>query len=1152
MLRTLILTALFVAALFSQDPRGAILGRVTDSSGALIAEVEVHVRNRDTGVTASTKTNAAGNFNIPFLLPGFYTVTAELTGFKRFEREGVEVRVSESIEVNPSLEIGAVTETMQVTAESPVLVTTDASQGTVVNERAVMELPLMGGNPVELALLDPAIMNETDLRERRASMTSASSSFSSMGSGSFKNEFQIDGVSNTFAEGNANSRVAFNPPASSIGQFKIMTNPFDASVGNSMGAVVNVSTKSGTNRLTGEAHYFVRNCAFDASDFFNKKNNAPKPVYQDNRFGFSVGGPVFLPKVYSGKNRTFWFYTWEKNPYTVPSTFTSTVPTAAERTGDFSALLSVAARYQIYDPSSTRPAASNRYQRDPFPGNIIPASRFDKAGYNLANLYPLPNQPGTVDGINNYYNGSSAAKNLEDYSVHLARFDHAFSESHRLFVRVHYDYWDERKMRWYDAGIQGIHLNRINRGIALDDVFLITPNLVLNVRYGITQQDFTEFRESRGIDLATLGFAPGLTGLIDSSRATLPRVNPDTFSDYSTWEKGDGANTSLTHNTSFNFTTQRGIHGIRFGGDFRVYRAFENRYPLETAPQLNFTSTYTRGPSDTSGASPIGQDLVSMLLGIASGSMERSATFALQNLYFGAFFQDDIKLTRRLTLNLGLRYEIELPLTERYDRLVAGFAFDEASPIEAAARANYARSPIPELSVDRFRASGGLLFAGQTQAGRSPFIGEKNNFLPRVGLAFQLSPKTTIRTGYGIYYGTIGVNGTDPIQDGFSQSTPIQPTLDNGQSYQALASNPFPNGLLAAPGHAGGLETYLSQAISFHNLYRKQPYSQRWTMGAQQLLPAQIMVDASYVGNRGARLGVTRQLSPIPRQFLSTSPSRDQAVINSLNATFPNPFYGLGPFYTQTISRANLLREYPQFSTVSTSEPIGYSWYHSLQVRASRRMSRGFTVTAGYAFSKSMEATSFLNETDPMPYETLSASHRPHRITLNGIWEIPIGRRKTFFQHLPAPVEALVGNWQLSGVVIRQAGPPLLWGNFIFNGDPNTIALPKGERDVDRWFNTDAGFNKVSGQALQYNIRTFPMRLASLQADGQSQWDFSASKSFRLRERSQLRFRAQCFNIMNHVNFGTPNVNATNTAFGRITATQGRPRTFQFSLALNF
>ena len=1104
--RIVAILLLLTALASGQDPRGTILGRVEDSTGAVIAGIEVRAVNRATGVAASARTNTAGSFNLPFLLAGVYTVTAEMPGFKRFVRDNVEVRVAESVELRLVMEIGAVSETVEVTAESPLLTTTDASQGTVVDERAVMELPLLGGNPVELALLDPAIMNETDLRERRASMTNASSQWSAMGGGSFRNEFQIDGVSNTFAEGNARARVAFNPPTSAIGQFKIMTNPFDAAAGNTLGAVLNVATKGGTNKYRGEAHWYARNRAFDCNDFFNNRNGTQRPVYQDNRFGFSYGGPVRIPRLYHGRNKTFFFYTWEANPYTVPQTSTQTVPTAAERQGDFSALLDLpnGARYQIYNPYTTRRSETNpnRFVRDPFPGNILPKSLFNPAGYALANLYPLPSRPGNIDGIDNYYNGSSAVKNREDYYVHLARIDHAFSESHRFFVRVHYDFWEEHKLRRFDTDplIQGIVLKRINRGAALDDVILLGPNLVLNVRYGITQQEFPEYRESRGTDLAALGFSRELTRLIDPARATIPRVAPSDYSAYSTWEKGDGTNTSLTHNANATMSTQRGSHSLRWGADFRVYRAFENRFALETSPQFNFAQTYTRGPNDNSAASPKGQDLASMLLGIPTGgSMERPATFALQNLYFGAFLQDDLKLTRALTVNLGLRYEIESPLTERFDRLVAGYAFDTPNPIDAQARANYARSPIPEIDPAQFRAMGGILFAGETAAGRSPFRTEKNNLLPRIGLAWAVNSKTTVRTGYGIYFGTIGVNGTDPQQYGFSQSTPIQSSLDSGQTYEASVSNPFPGGLLEAPGRSGGLRTYLSQAIVYHNLNRKQPYSQRWTFGVQRTLPWDFMAEASYVGNRGTRLGVNRQVNPLPRQYLSTAPLRDQAVINYLGEVFNNPFFGLGPFYTRTITRANLLRPYPHFGNITTEEPVGYNWYHSLQIRAARRL-RSFTSTFGYAFSKLMDATSFLNETDPLPYEVISGSHRPHRLTASGVWEVPVGRGRRYLRRMPAAGQLVLGGWQFSAIVMRQAGPPLAFGNIPFAGDIKDIPLPKSQRNVDRWFNTEAGFFTSTAFNLASNIRAFPPYFASVQADGQAKWDLSLTKSFRLRE----------------------------------------------------
>ena len=1155
---TLLYLAVLAASLCAQDPRGTIVGRVTDKTDAVLADIEVRATNQATGVVNAGRTTSAGDYRISFLLPGTYNVSAEAHGFKKFVRQNVEVRVTETVEVPVIMELGAVTETVQVTAETPLLNTADASQGTVVEDIAVTELPLLGGNPVEFALLDPATMNETDMREHRASMTNADSQWSSMGGGAFNNEFQIDGVSNTFADGTGHARVAFNPPSSAIGQFKIVTNPFDASAGNTLGATVNVSTKSGTNQIHGEGHYFGRNNFFDTMDFFSNRNNAPQNIYQDNRYGGSLGGPVEIPKLYHGKNRTFFFYAWEENRYSTPQSFTGTVPTAAERNGDFSALLALSTanpnRYQIYDPFSTKPNGSGLYTRDPFPGNIVPQSRFDKAGFNLANLYPLPNSPRTqlVDGTQNYY---SQSRSDELYYVHIVRLDHAIGQNQRLFVRVDYDFWDEHKNK-YMPGILGIVLNRINRGVALDDVVVLGPNLIMHLRYGFTEQDFPEHRISLGTDLGKLGFSSNLTNLIDPSRMTLPRVSPSTFSQYAAWETGDGANTALTHDLNADLSTQRGMHSLRGGLGFRLYRAFGSRYQYETAPDLTFGTSYAVGPLNTSGASPIGQDLASMLMGIAtSGTMQHQASSALQNPFLSWFVQDDIKLRPTLTVNLGLRYELEWPMTERYDRMVTGFAFDQTNPIDAAARAAYAKStnPVKELPLTDFRLNGGLLFAGQTANGRSLFPIHPTNFLPRIGMAWQPLRHTTVRAGYGIYYGTIGVNSTIVQQAGFSSSTPLQATVDNGQSYRALVSNPFPTGLLPVTGSSGGLSTYLGQGISFYDPNKQLPYSQRWTLAVQQLLPAQILLEASYVGNRGTHITTSRNINSTPLQYLSTSTARDTTTNNYLTATVPNPLYGLGPVFTSTtISRANLLIPYPEFGAITMYDAQGFNWYHSLQIRATRRMSHGVTANMGYVWSKTMEAVAYLNSADPRPYRTLSASDRPHRLTGSVVWQLPVGRRRAYFSHMPSVLEGILGNWQFSGVVMRQAGPPLTWGNIIFNGNPDDIMLPKDERTVDHWFNTKAGFNTNSSLQLVNNVRYFPMRLSSVRADGQAKWDVSMAKNFRITERFEFKLRTQCFNIMNHPNFAGPNVTTTSTAFGTVTSTVGMPRTFQVAMTMQF
>ena len=519
----LLLALLMVAALaLAQDPRGIILGSVSDSTGAVIAGAQVRATNLATGVAITGQTNEQGRFTLPYLLVGTYTVAAELPGFKRATQDGIQVRVGETTEIRIKLEIGDVSETVEVTGEAPILDTTTPSLGQVLDERRVTELPTLAGNAFELALLTPGVMNGTNLRDRKPAFNNGGSQISTDGSGTYNNEFQIDGVSNTFADGNRRARVAFSPPQTAIQEFKMQTSTYDASIGHTLGSVVNVSTKSGTNQLHGEAHWFVRNNAFDAPNFFNNKNGTPIPVYQDNRYGASAGGPVFIPKFYDGKNKTFWFYAWEGNKWIVPQNFTGTVPTALERVGDFSELLAVGAQYQIYDPYSITPEGNGRFRRQPVANNIIPQSQVDTVGANLAALYPLPTSRGTSDFRNNFFNGN--LRSLEDYYVHIARVDHNFSENYRLFVRVHYDFWEEDKNDHFNNRINGVILNRINRGVALDQVFMFTPTFLLNFRYGFTNQEFPERRVTQGYDLASLGFSSNVTSLIDGSLATVPRV----------------------------------------------------------------------------------------------------------------------------------------------------------------------------------------------------------------------------------------------------------------------------------------------------------------------------------------------------------------------------------------------------------------------------------------------------------------------------------------------------------------------------------------------------------------------------------------------------------------------------------------------------
>jgi hypothetical protein len=1147
-----LISVLLAAPLWAQDARGTIAGRVVDSTGAVIPNADVRVMNVATGVVAATKTNEAGLYTAPHLVPGTYSVTAELAGFKKFTRENVQVRISDRIDLEIVLEVGDVGESIEVTAEVPLLATSEASLGQTVDERRVNELPLFAGNAMDLVHLAPGIMNGTDMRLRKAPFNNAPSQFSADGGGNYNNEFTIDGVSNTYSDGTS-PRVAFSPPAAAIAEFKVQTAPFDASIGHTQGALVNVATKGGTNELHGSAWWWLRHSKLDAPTVFQNRSGQKLPIYQDNRYGFASGAPIYIPKVYDGRNKTFWFFTWEANKFGDPNVgaSTSTVPLEAWRGGNFAGLP------QLYDPTTIAPAPGGRYSRQPLPNNIMPASRIDPVASKILDLYPLPNAGGIAD---NYF---LSGKALEDYWTTLGRFDHAFSDRHRLFVRFHRDWWEEDKNRSFGNDVNGIILNRTNRGLALDDVYVFSPDFLVNFRYGFTQQDFPQRRTSKGFDLASLGFSPNLTNLVDQELATIPRVQIGTFTQLSNWEgDGDGTTSSITHSFVANLTLLRGNHNMRFGPEYRVYREFRNRYPTQNSPHFNFSNVWAKGPFDNSAAPAVGAELVAMMYGIPDGSMTRAGSYAEQDLYGGVYFQDDWKVSPKLTLNLGLRLEHESPITERFNRSATQFLGTTSSPIEAQAKANYALNPIPEIPADQFRVLGGLAFAGVNGRGREFWEGQSLAWMPRLGLAYSITPRTVLRAGYGLFYGTVGVNKTNANLAGFSQQTTIEPSLDNGVHFIATLADPFPNGLLNPSGAASGMLTGLNQNVSFFADERRQPYAQRWQFGIQHELLHGFVLENAYVGNRGVHLAHNRQVNGIPIRYLSKSPVRDTQTINYLTEQVTNPFSGINAPspYSARVPRSRLLTAYPHYPTSTfvsahnnglyLEDENGYSWFHSLQTRLEKRFNRGYTLQVSYTWSKAMEAIEYLNPADPMPSEVISTFDRAHRIVGSGQWELPFGRGRKWGSSWHPGLNFIAGGWQLNGVIQRQSGAPLGFEQALFTGNSADIVLPSSERNADRWFNTSV-FDTNTSRRLDQNLRTAPLRYSNVRADSQRRWDFSLIKYFKMSERFTWQFRAESYNVLNEVVLRNPTTDPYNSSFGRVTA-QEPPRSWQFALRLTY
>ena len=508
------------------------------------------------------------------------------------------------------------------------------------------------------------------------------------------------------------------------------------------------------------------------------------------------------------------------------------VPTEKMRNGDFSELLALGSQYQIYDPATTRPhpTQAGRFIRDPFPGNIIPQNRLDAVAKNIMSFYPLPNQAGTADGANNYSNPTAVA--FETYYTVTSRVDHNFSDKHRLYGRFSWDFWEEEKDDAFDNLATGIFLNRKNRVFALDDAYTVRSNLLLNVRGGFTRQLFPERRRSTGFDLSSLGFSNSLVSLIPAPVATFPNATFDGYQNFSPWESGDGFFTTDVYNVTGNAVWLVGNHNMRFGTEYRRYVENSSRFPTAVSPTIAFTNTWTRGPVDNSAAAPRGQDLASFLLGLPTGgSMSRAAEYTEQSGVFALYAHNDWRVRNNLTLNLGLRWEYESPLTEAEDRMISGFDFETLLPINDAVRANYARNPIPEVPVSEFFVRGGVLYP-DTGGAKAAWDGVYSNFMPRAGFSWQPGPKTAIRGGYGIFYDVLGPNRINANQTGYSRTTSLTPSLDNGQTFVATLANPFPNGLLEPVGSGLGLMTNVGLNASFPYVGEvRTPRTHRWSIG---------------------------------------------------------------------------------------------------------------------------------------------------------------------------------------------------------------------------------------------------------------------------------------------------------------------------------
>jgi outer membrane receptor protein involved in Fe transport len=730
----------------------------------------------------------------------------------------------------------------------------------------------------------------------------------------------------------------------------------------------------------------------------------------------------------------------------------------------------------------------------------------------------------------------------------MGRTDVNLASKSRLMVKWYGNDRVERKGNLFDNIGTGAILPRLNSGAMADYVHTLSSTLVLNTRFGWTRFADLEHRQSTGFDIASIGFPSSLAAA--SLQPVLPQVNfgDSTTSLGPTGGNRAGAGFDEVFDSYQWFTTanlQKGRHALKFGADVRFLREVAMNFN-NSAGIYTFGTQWTRGPLDNSAAAPQGQALASFLLGLpTAGGFDVETESDARSASSAFFVQDDWRATPQLTLNLGLRYELETGTTEKNNGIVVGFDPEAANRVTAAARAAYAASPHPDLPVSEFNPTGGLTFASPDR--RRAYDTPRNQISPRIGVAYtpaKLHGGTVFRGGFGIYYHNYGITGIN--RPGFAQTTEFVPTNDGFLRPAATLSNPFPNGILPPAGGLG-VDQNLGQAVTFYNPDTRPSYSRRYTVGLQQRLTGGMVLELSYQYNQARGLPINDNPNFVPARFLSTSPERDQAAINRLTANVANPFAGLLPgttLYGSTVQLQQLLVPYPQFTSVTVQGAnIGYSNQHVLSTTVQKRFSRGLQLLATYTRSSMKEATGRLNASDEDLYYGTANEDRPHRLVLSAVYALPFGAGRAIGAGASPWARAIIGGWTVSGHYTYQVGQIATWGNVIYLGGD----LHWNPRNIDQAFDVTR-FNLNAAQQLAMNIRTLPPDFADVRLDPINTLNAAVFKDISFGGQRALQLRAEAFNALDHVQFSGPQMNPTNANFGRVTAQPNTPRTFQFAV----
>ena len=1176
----MVCTALFAVPAMAQNIYGSIVGTVTDATGAPMEGAAVTVSNTGTGARQAGQTNNSGEYRVVNLVPGTYKLEIEKTGFKRLTRDNIGVQVESVVRLDSAMQIGDVSQSIEVEASAPLLQTENASLSQVVSARAVEQLPMNGRNVMNLVGLVPGVVPQGSSEGSLTGKNVFAAGNYQIGGGSANQSSTLfDGIPVNITYGNV---TALTPSPDAVSEFRVQTNNNTAEYGRYTGGVINISSKGGTNQFHGTAYEFLRNKVLNATDFFANKTGAGRPAFVQNQFGGAVGGPI-------RKDKTFFFFNYEGFRARQGAFFSRSVPLPEQITGNFTNWKGAnGVTIPIYDPNTqtcntpTTPTCASignpTIQRTQFPGNTIPASRINPvaAKFLAFPIYARPNTAGTPN-TNAFNFGKNASTGGDNDQINL-RGDHQLSDKQRLLGR--FTKWTSSNLPVdvYGNGMRNgdpySPEHFVTKQAVLADTYVISPNLIFDIRGGYTSWDYTRIPGTLGFDGTSLGFPSyykqidGLRGLTGST--TIPNVSVG-IPTLNTINTGLLLGKDYTYTLTPTMTYIKGRHSIKFGGEF--HRSNLN-YFQDNSPGgvYNFDQIATSQNALSVGSS--GSGLASMLLGYTNAgnsSLVSTSTFTYAKLFYhGYFVSDTWQATNKLTVTAGLRWEIPGKYGEMYDRM-ASF------------------NPTQENALLKGTLVNGKPVLGNFNLLKTPDHPESTInpehyglIAPRLGLAYRWSDKTVIRGGAGVFF--------IPSNVSFTQGPYASPvnfynnnqnsTVDSGVTFATTLSNPFPNGLIAPAGRNPDFNArLLGGGLGGRAPLRAEMagYTNQWNLTLQHQFKNDLSLEAGYSGLRGMRLPLGKQFNQLDPQYLGQGAA--------LRTQVTNPFFGkiaLGTLAARTVQAGQLLLPFPEYTTVSP--PVTYagdSSYHSLQVKAEKRFgSAGGVLLGAYTFSKLLAnveslttwldgpiggAAGYQNVYNMRNEKAISSFDSRQRLTVSYVYDLPFGKGKMFFSGVSGFASKVVSGWGVNGVTTFQKGFPLGFGvvgnanqvsGFNVGLRPNEVAGCKKQIDgsaqskLNSWFNT--GCYSIPAA---YTLGNMSRTDASLRGPGIANYDFSIFKITEITERVKLEFRAEAFNVMNRVQFSPPDrtVNfAAGNTFGVINSQQNTPRLMQLAIRLRF